>query len=138
MRILPLLLVGGFASVAHAQVADTSTVAVAAVDVSGTYSSTWGAMTLQQSGTHVTGTYAYHDGRIDGTLDGNTLRFAWTERRWRRARRARARLRRHVRRLVGERQRRLERRLVATGTGVGGLDVRTGHAVARDCRVGDR
>ncbi|HEY1817243.1 MAG TPA: hypothetical protein VGG74_33080 [Kofleriaceae bacterium] len=73
MRILPLLLVGGFGSVAYAQVAP------AAVDVTGAYSSTWGAMTLQQSGTHVTGAYAYHDGHIDGTLDGNTLRFAWTE-----------------------------------------------------------
>ena len=84
MRILPIVLLGGFPTAAHAQVAPVTTVApvvasVVAVDVTGTYASTWGAMTLQQDGTHVTGMYAYHDGRIDGTLDGNTLRFAWQE-----------------------------------------------------------
>ena len=74
MRILPIVFLGGFATAAHAQVAPA-----ASIDVSGTYASTWGAMTLQQDGTHVTGTYAYHDGRIDGTVDGNTLQFSWQE-----------------------------------------------------------
>jgi hypothetical protein len=48
-------------------------------DVSGTYTGTWGDTTLQQQGTHVTGTYAFDDGRIDGERDGDTLRFTWTE-----------------------------------------------------------
>lgn len=51
----------------------------AAADVTGTYTGTWGDTTLRQDGDHVTGAYAYDDGRIDGELDGDTLRFAWTE-----------------------------------------------------------
>jgi hypothetical protein len=70
------MVLGGMAATAHAQAA---IVEPAAADATGTYSSTWGAMTLQQQGTHVTGSYAYHGGTIDGTLDGNTLRFTWTE-----------------------------------------------------------
>ena len=84
--VVPFLVSAGFAATAHAQVAaPVAPVAPAApivqqpVDVSGTYASTWGAMTLRQDGAHVTGTYAYHGGRIDGTLDGDTLRFTWTE-----------------------------------------------------------
>jgi hypothetical protein len=65
------------AATAHAQPAPVAT--AAAVDVSGTYASTWGPMTLHQDGNHVTGSYAYHGGTIDGTLDGDTLRFAWQE-----------------------------------------------------------
>jgi hypothetical protein len=77
------MVLGGMAATAHAQAAtntsDTTPAAVAAIDATGTYSSTWGAMTMQQQGTHVTGSYAYHAGTIDGTLDGNTLRFTWHE-----------------------------------------------------------
>ena len=74
------MVLGGMAATAHAQAIDTTTpTVVASVDATGTYSSTWGAMTMQQQGTHVTGSYAYHAGTIDGTLDGNTLRFSWHE-----------------------------------------------------------
>jgi hypothetical protein len=48
-------------------------------DVSGTYTGTWGAAELHQDGAHVTGTYAYDNGRIDGTLVDDTLSFTWTE-----------------------------------------------------------
>jgi hypothetical protein len=65
------MVLGGMAATAYAQPAD--------VDATGTYSGTWGAMTMQQQGAHVTGSYAYHGGTIDGTLDGNTLRFTWHE-----------------------------------------------------------
>lgn len=72
MRILPaVLILGGLGSAAHAQVAPAD------IDVTGTYNGTWGAMQLQQSGAHVTGAYAFRDGKIDGTVDGNTLRFTW-------------------------------------------------------------
>ncbi|HTR52932.1 MAG TPA: hypothetical protein VMJ10_19595 [Kofleriaceae bacterium] len=58
-------------SAAHAQ--------PGALDVSGNYVGTWGAATLRQDGTHVTGTYAYHDGHIDGALADHTLSFTWSE-----------------------------------------------------------
>ncbi len=70
------MVLGGMVATAHAQ---TAIVEPAAVDATGTYSGTWGAMTMQQQGTHVTGSYAYHGGTLDGTLDGNTLRFTWHE-----------------------------------------------------------
>jgi hypothetical protein len=58
-----------------------ATAAAAYADVTGTYNGTWGATTLVQVGDHVTGTYAYNNGRIDGVLDGTVMRFAWQERR---------------------------------------------------------
>jgi hypothetical protein len=53
-------------------------IAITAV-VAGAYTGTWGPTTLEQDGAHVSGAYAYDDGRIAGTLDGDTLRFSWTE-----------------------------------------------------------
>jgi len=50
-----------------------------ALDLSGNYVGTWGAATLRQDGMHVTGTYAYQDGHLDGMLADHTLTFAWTE-----------------------------------------------------------
>ena len=52
---------------------------VQAIAVSGAYTSNWGAVTLHQQGDHITGTYVFQDGRLDGTLDGNMLRYKWTE-----------------------------------------------------------
>jgi len=49
------------------------------VDISGTYASNWGAVTLHQHGTRVTGEYVYQHGHIDGVLEGNMLRYAWSE-----------------------------------------------------------
>jgi hypothetical protein len=37
-------------------------------------------MRLRQTGTHVTGTYTYQDGHIDGRIVSNTLQFTWEER----------------------------------------------------------
>ena len=48
-------------------------------DISGDYTSNWGAVTLHQHGTHVTGTYVYEGGRLDGTLVGNKLTYTWHE-----------------------------------------------------------
>ncbi|HEY1554286.1 MAG TPA: hypothetical protein VGF94_05595 [Kofleriaceae bacterium] len=70
MKMIAIATVLAVSSVAHAQ---------PAVAVSGTYTGTWGVTTLQQDGTHVTGTYAYHDGKLDGTLVDHTLTFEWTE-----------------------------------------------------------
>ena len=49
-------------------------------DISGSYTSNWGAVTLHQHGVRVTGTYVYEDGRLDGTLVGNKLTYTWHER----------------------------------------------------------
>jgi len=51
-----------------------------AIDVTGSYGSNWGAVTLHQRGAAVTGTYVFDGGRLDGTLDGNVVRYAWHER----------------------------------------------------------
>jgi len=49
------------------------------IDVSGAYTSNWGRVTLTQHGAHVVGDYVYQHGHLEGTLDGNMLRYAWTE-----------------------------------------------------------
>ena len=36
-------------------------------------------ITLRQSGNRVTGTYTWADGKIEGTVTGNVLRFKWTQ-----------------------------------------------------------
>jgi|GEM_PF-3130243 len=46
---------------------------------SGTWYTTWGEMELIQNGTHVTGTYDYASGLIEGAVIGNKLTFVWTE-----------------------------------------------------------
>jgi hypothetical protein len=50
-----------------------------AIDVTGNYTSNWGAITLHQTGHHVTGSYVYQQGQLDGTIEGNLLRYAWRE-----------------------------------------------------------
>jgi hypothetical protein len=49
------------------------------IDVSGNYTSNWGQVSLRQIGTKVVGTYVYQEGRLEGTLDGNMLRYTWRE-----------------------------------------------------------
>jgi hypothetical protein len=55
----------------------------AARSVGGTWEGTWntnfGVMTLLQTGNHVTGTYTYSGGSIDGTAAGNTLTGTWAQ-----------------------------------------------------------
>jgi hypothetical protein len=49
-------------------------------DVTGSYTSNWGPVKLEQHGAHVTGEYVFDGGKLDGTMDGNLLRFTWRER----------------------------------------------------------
>lgn len=82
IKVLVAPILVGLVSIAHAQVApsDNEPGATAALhDVSGTYASTWGVMTLHQNGNHVIGSYTFNDGQIDGTFDGTRLRFSWRE-----------------------------------------------------------
>jgi len=46
---------------------------------SGVYDTNWGEMTITHSGSSITGDYTWDSGRIDGTLDGNTLKGGWSE-----------------------------------------------------------
>ncbi|MBR5091313.1 MAG: Ig-like domain-containing protein [Ruminiclostridium sp.] len=45
----------------------------------GTWETNWNDMTLTQSGSTVTGSYAYKGGKISGTVSGNTLTGTWTQ-----------------------------------------------------------
>lgn len=46
----------------------------------GTFSSNWGPIKLQQNGYSVVGCYTHADGRITGSADGHVLRFDWVQR----------------------------------------------------------
>lgn len=46
---------------------------------SGTWDTTWGEMNLAQTGSDVSGTYEYREGRLNGTAEGNTMRGQWGE-----------------------------------------------------------
>lgn len=46
----------------------------------GTWSTTYGEMVLRQSGRRVVGTYTFGHGEIEGTVNGDTLKFKWIER----------------------------------------------------------
>jgi len=48
-------------------------------NISGTYTTDFNEMTLQQSGNKVTGTYKYSNGVIEGTLNGKILTGTWTQ-----------------------------------------------------------
>jgi hypothetical protein len=48
-------------------------------DVSGSYTSNWGAIVLHVRDARITGDYEYQHGHIDGVLDGNMIRYAWSE-----------------------------------------------------------
>ena len=58
-----------------AKPSDTKTEA----SINGVYNTDFQEMTLQIDGDHVTGTYKWSDGRIDGTLLGHTLTGWWTQ-----------------------------------------------------------
>lgn len=45
----------------------------------GTFDSNWGEVRLRVDGARVTGDYDHNGGRIEGTLDGNVIRYRWTE-----------------------------------------------------------
>ncbi len=45
----------------------------------GTFDSNWGEVRLRVDGARVTGDYDYNGGLIEGTLDGNVVRYRWTE-----------------------------------------------------------
>ena len=53
--------------------------AIAKTSIAGVYETDFNEMTLQIDGDHVTGTYKWSDGRIDGTLKGHTLTGWWTQ-----------------------------------------------------------
>jgi hypothetical protein len=48
-------------------------------NVSGTWKSNFGLMTLTRDGSHVTGSYPHDSGKIEGTLEGNVLSGSWSE-----------------------------------------------------------
>jgi hypothetical protein len=49
------------------------------LDVSGNYNGTSGITSLRQLGDHVIGLYGRGHATIDGTIEGDTLRFTWTD-----------------------------------------------------------
>lgn len=48
-------------------------------DFTGTWKTSWGDMTLWQSGNAVTGEYTHDNGKIEGTVSGNVLTGKWSE-----------------------------------------------------------
>ena len=48
-------------------------------DTFGPYQTAFGTLTMQRSGNRVTGTYTHKGGRVEGTLNGNTLIGRWTQ-----------------------------------------------------------
>lgn len=47
--------------------------------LTGTYKSMYGDVRLVQNGNRVHATYVSHNGTIDGIIDGNVIRFRWTQ-----------------------------------------------------------
>jgi hypothetical protein len=77
-RVLPLVLVAIVVAGGSA-IADRTATGKPTLDISGNYTSNWGAVTLRQNGNHVSGQYVYQSGRLEGELDGNMLRYTWRE-----------------------------------------------------------
>jgi len=75
MRAIVFALAGVVAT-AQAVSGNTKRAACADLGITGSYSSNWGVVTLEQRGCRVVG--AWTGGRIDGALDGNLLRYEWT------------------------------------------------------------
>jgi hypothetical protein len=71
MKLLGVLSVACVPAIAAAQPVVPS--------VAGSYVGTQGPTILYQDGDRVRGSYAQHNGRIDGTLHGRTLAFSWAE-----------------------------------------------------------
>lgn len=59
--------------------ADRNATGRLSIDISGSYTSNWGAVTLRQNGNKITGSYVWSNGQLDGVLDGNLLRYSWHE-----------------------------------------------------------
>ena len=53
--------------------------AVATPEYMGTFTTDFNEMVLYRDGNKVTGTYAYRNGHIEGTLNGHTLTGRWTQ-----------------------------------------------------------
>ena len=51
----------------------------APVAVTGSWSTEWGSLTLEQQGGTVRGYYSHQQGRIEGTLQGNVLTGTWSQ-----------------------------------------------------------
>lgn len=54
-----------------------SAIGISAQNVAGVYETDFGKLTVQQNGSKVTGTYTHAEGRIEGTINGNTLSGWW-------------------------------------------------------------
>lgn len=85
MRLAPIYLAVALAT-ATATISSANTPArgprsptCADLGITRSFTSNWGPVSLEQHGCTVSGRYSYRDGRIDGTLEGNLLRYAWTE-----------------------------------------------------------
>ncbi|MBK9573805.1 MAG: hypothetical protein IPO43_14275 [Rhodoferax sp.] len=52
---------------------------VAAPESLGPYKTDFGTLTMRRSGDRVSGTYTHKEGRLEGTLSGNTLTGRWTQ-----------------------------------------------------------
>jgi len=48
-------------------------------DFSGRWDTNMGEMRMQQAGDHIVGSYELKGGRVEGHVDGNTLRGIWTQ-----------------------------------------------------------
>lgn len=48
-------------------------------DVSGVWETNWGKMEIQQKGKHISGSYDYMEGRIEGSLQNQTLHGTWIQ-----------------------------------------------------------
>jgi hypothetical protein len=57
----------------------STAVTVAPTPWSGSWDSDWGIMVFNQNGDQVTGTYTHDNGKIKGTVSGNTLTGTWSE-----------------------------------------------------------
>ena len=50
-----------------------SILGLTAQNIAGIYQTDFNEMTIQQNGSSITGTYKHANGRIEGTLNGNTM-----------------------------------------------------------------
>jgi len=79
MQQLTVAVLVAFAVAAAPAHADRTTKGQSTLDISGSYTSNWGRVTLRQIGNKVVGNYVYQEGTLQGTLDGNMLRYTWRE-----------------------------------------------------------
>jgi hypothetical protein len=78
--LIGLLIGGGAHSSEAGDRTPSGQVAVSAINVSGSYTSNWGQVTLRQNGKRITGSYSNtQHGTLEGTLEGNVFRYTWHE-----------------------------------------------------------